>query len=501
MQNSRGKLYSFYIPEFDEIRYADENSAEDDEPYRTAYRRDFARVIHSPSFRRLNGKTQLYPNNESDFFRNRLSHSLEVAQIAKSIAMKLNYENHFPDGTQFDLNTDLIETSALCHDIGHPPFGHQGEHELDSLMNEYGGFEGNAQTLRIISKIEKRVLVNTEFEYGITDEGDDIRVGLNLTYRTLASVLKYDKIIPVTINERLSDADLNEGQEKNLHPVKGFYKCDSEIVTKVKEAISREAPQVPGVKFKTVECKIMDLADDIAYSTYDLEDGLKAGFFDPVDIIFSREELLLRIANVVSEKIGKQISFREVQDVFIEIFKQWLFEDLIEQERDIPKDEIFETFLKYFSKIYKTSKRISKNGYSRVGLTSNLVSRFISGVKINLDINQPQFSDVFFDEDTRLMVEVVKTFNYESIILSPRLKIAEFRGQEIVRKIFTTLNDHEGKGFHLLPKDYQRIYNSCKKVDKPRIICDFVSGMSDRYCIEFYGRLTSELPETIFKPF
>ncbi len=126
------------------------------EPYRSVWRVDFARLVHSPAFRRLQGKTQLFPG-ESDFFRNRLTHSLEVAQIAKSIALKLNYE-YFRDATDEDhkISTDLVEFAALAHDLGHPPFGHNGEAALDECMRGIGGFEGNAQTLRILARLEKK---------------------------------------------------------------------------------------------------------------------------------------------------------------------------------------------------------------------------------------------------------------------------------------------------------------------------------------------------------
>src|SRR6476660_4285395 len=127
-------------------------------PWRSSYRRDYARLIHSSAFRRLTQKTQLFPGNESDFFRNRLTHSLEVAQIAKSIGQKLNYEVDFFRSNKIKL--DLLEFAALAHDIGHPPFGHIGERALDDFMKPVGGFEGNAQTLRIISKLEKKSKAN-----------------------------------------------------------------------------------------------------------------------------------------------------------------------------------------------------------------------------------------------------------------------------------------------------------------------------------------------------
>ena len=158
-----------------------------EELYRTPWRRDLARLIHSPSFRRLQGKTQLYPGTEADFFRNRLTHSLEVAQISKSIAIKLNYDLKQVK-EKYYIDPDIVEFAALAHDLGHPPFGHYGEKTLDEEMKDYGGFESNAQTLRIVTKLEKRHLI-PETQLGISKEGKDKRVGLNLTARSIAAIL------------------------------------------------------------------------------------------------------------------------------------------------------------------------------------------------------------------------------------------------------------------------------------------------------------------------
>ena len=158
--------------------------------YRTPFWRDYARLIHSPAFRRLKGKTQLFPGIESDFFRCRLTHSLEVAEIGKSIAIKFNYylkneykkkELTYDENNLIDL--DLVAMACLGHDIGHPPFGHQGEEALDECMKDFGGFEGNAQTLRIVGVLEKKDYIPKDdmFDYsGVDKKGNDCRKGLNL---------------------------------------------------------------------------------------------------------------------------------------------------------------------------------------------------------------------------------------------------------------------------------------------------------------------------------
>ena len=134
-----------------------------EEPYRTPWSRDYARLIHSPSFRRLQGKTQLFPGQESDFFRNRLTHSQEVAQISKSIAIKLNYDLN-KKNQNYEIDPTLAEFAGLAHDLGHPPFGHLGERALNKKMIDSGGFEGNAQTLRILTKLEKNTRLTAQVQ-------------------------------------------------------------------------------------------------------------------------------------------------------------------------------------------------------------------------------------------------------------------------------------------------------------------------------------------------
>lgn len=249
------------------------------EPYRDEFRRDYARIIHSPAFRRLQRKTQLFPGDESDFFRNRLTHSLEVAQIAKSIAMRLNHQIREAFSDEYGvIDETLVEIAGLAHDLGHPPFGHTGEHALNECMHSCGGFEGNAQTLRIVTRLEKRQTEQLSHQSNGADfkefaEGRDLRRGLNLCYRSIASIIKYDAPIPIITR----DSSLN----------KGFYSTEAEFVVAVKKnVIGKDYDDViQQKKFKTVEMQIMDIADDIAYSTYDFEDALKAGFASPIDLL------------------------------------------------------------------------------------------------------------------------------------------------------------------------------------------------------------------------
>lgn len=454
------------------------------EEYRSDFRRDYSRLLHSPCFRRLQGKTQLYPGVESDFFRNRLTHSLEVAQISKSIAIRINSRFKDNKGKDIFIDPDLCEFAGLAHDLGHPPFGHQGEEALDKCMEEHGGFEGNAQTLRILTKIEKRVKVDA------ARKGAEFRLGLNLTYRTLASILKYDNIIPIKSKNR---------KVKNK-PVKGFYKSEEHIVNLIKKNVLNGAT-ISG-KFKTIECKIMDIADDIAYSTYDLEDGLKAGFYNPVDILFSNEDLFKRISKKVSETLDSKITPADVKDILLGIFKTIFATELEGSINDfikISKSDLTDLAIQLTQIYNNTAKQLANDGYLRSDFSSKLIGEFIRGIRFKYNKDIPALSEVYLDEEVRKKVEVLKTYTFESQILSSRLKVAEFRGKEIVKSIFDVLSDDEG--WRLMPEDYQQLYHYFPtKTEKMRIICDFVAGMTDRYAIEFYGRLKSENPETIFKP-
>lgn len=414
------------------------------------FRRDYARVVHSSSFRRLQAKTQIFPSFENDFFRNRLTHSLEVAQIAKSIAVKLN--------AKYDLNLDydLIETAALCHDIGHPPFGHNGEVALNKKMRNFGGFESNAQTLRLISHTAKK------------DVDQKQSFGLNLTYRTIASTIKYDNLIPPI-------SDLS-------HLSKGYYNEESRLVEDIKQKLL-EPYGVKSIEgsFKTIECYIMDVADDIAYSTYDVEDALKGGFIDPLSMASIDDRLLEKIFNAMPKDL--EITKDEIKEILKNIFSDYI---------DFNSDA---------TDIYKVSKNIANNSLLRTKLTSRLVNSCIQNIEIDINQNIPIISKVYLNNQIRKQVEVLKKYILFKIIKSPKLNVLRYRGREIISEIFDILISSDVNE-SLLPDDIGAIfYNTHNTQGKARIICDYISSMTDRYIIELYNQFKSDPSSMIFKPF
>ena len=203
---------------------------------------DRSRIIHSAAFRRLLGKTQVFGIGQDAFFRTRLTHSLEVAQIGKGLALKLGAD------------AELCEAIALAHDIGHPPFGHKGEQVLAELMKDRGGFEANAQNFRVIAKLEVKY---------------DVPIyGLNLTRAVLDGLLKYR--MPFRKNRR-----------------KFYYTDDPDVLEVVKWAAG-------GHSEKPLEAEIVDWADDIAYSVHDLEDGIHAGMITSGRILTKADKVLAR---------------------------------------------------------------------------------------------------------------------------------------------------------------------------------------------------------------
>src|SRR5450755_186510 len=211
--------------------------AEPEAPGRSPWQRDRDRVIHSSAFRKLQYKTQVFVNHEGDFYRTRLTHSIEVAQIARSVARELM------------LDEDLTEALALAHDLGHPPFGHAGERALNVCLQAHGGFDHNAQTLRVVTSLEHRY---PDFD------------GLNLTWETLEGIVKHNG----PLIER-SGAPVGRYREHGVPAAISEYDLTHDL-----ELWS----------FASLEAQVAAIADDIAYDAHDIDDGLRAGLFTVDDL-------------------------------------------------------------------------------------------------------------------------------------------------------------------------------------------------------------------------
>lgn len=468
------------------------------EPYRSDFRRDAARLIHCAAFRRLQGKTQVFPGGNSDFFRNRLTHSLEVAQIAKSLAIRINAQHEPFASPDLKINPDLVELAALAHDLGHPPFGHNGEEALDEAMSDYGGFEGNAQTLHILARTEKKQLLAPADKelHDIVNASGDRRIGLNFTYRSLASILKYDAEIP----ERKDDRD-DQGVQK------GFYTSHARLVKRIKQKVLG----VSGYhgKFKTIECSIMDIADDIAYSTYDMEDCFKSGHLHPLKMIILNDSIYEAAANTINKRLRKQYADYEFVEhkmtpelvkaqlitLLREVFEISKFEQEMLEKGEISWDD---TKRRLAFNAAEMSYTTAEDGYYRTEVTSALIQQFLDGVEIILNDEFPQLHNARLAIETFKAVESLKNVVFESVIRSPEMQTFEYRGKDIVRKIFDAVAAPTGD--KLLPRDFRKLCENVSGSQRKRIICDFVAGMTDRYAWEFYNRIAGTSPHSLYTP-
>ncbi len=311
--------------------------------YRTPFQRDRDRIIHSASFRRLKHKTQVFVNTEGDHYRTRITHSMEVAQIARSIARYLN------------LNEDLAETLSLAHDLGHTPFGHAGEDALNECMEEYGGFDHNLQTLRVVMFLENKYL-----NYN----------GLNLSIETLEGLLKH--------NGPVDDLDLVD----NLIGIKRFKNM---------------------INFKTypsLEAQISAISDDIAYNNHDIQDGINANLFkleELVEINFFKD-IYKRYKNTINKQNYKIATYQIIRDSIdlmikdiIRNTKNNLKFNKVKSLKDIKKTSSLmvdfsdkvknsENEIRYFlkTKMYNNKEVLSKNNKGKL-----IIKKLFSRIKLN----------------------------------------------------------------------------------------------------------------------
>jgi dGTPase len=411
MQNS---FYNDY--DFERIR---KSSRKD---YRTPFQIDRDRIIHSSEFRRLQGKTQVFLPGEYDFYRTRLTHSIEVAQIGRSICNYLSASSKDVFSETYFIDSDLVESACLAHDLGHPPFGHAGERTLHKLMRPYGGFEGNAQTLRLI----------TEVFYTT----DDDRRGMNPTRAFIASILKYKtlhgdlikpenhfiydeqkKYLEFTYNDKLSKTNLSPGKELN--------------------------------SFRSIECQIMDWADDTAYAINDIVDSISGEFITIYKLLKWREQNINKISDLQ---------------------------------------------LKYFDEIVDWMKKgnfKAKFG-SQIGDFINACSLEETTSIFDSDSNRYKYN-LLIDNDYLQKVELYKKISSDIVFQSSQLHQIEFKGDKMLSNIFRVLEENyitKVRPTKLLPDFTDRLIRIEKDQNlRARLVCDYLAGMTDSFALRNYRRL------------
>ncbi|MDE1150766.1 MAG: anti-phage deoxyguanosine triphosphatase [Azospirillaceae bacterium] len=441
---------------WDERREPRRNAADDDT--RRPGEIDYARVIHSASFRRLQGKTQILNLGDSDFYRTRLTHSLEVAQIAGGIARQLReYQAGHPAAIHIP-DLSLIQTIGCTHDLGHPPFGHGGEVALNYCMRDHGGFEGNGQTLRILSRLEK-----------FSDAA-----GANLTRRALLGVLKYPIPYNRAFNPDLAprlDARQTTIQiidRKASKPPKCYLDSEQDVVDWVLAPLSPDDRQAfcahaskAGAHakplHKSFDCSIMDLADDIGFGVHDLEDALALKLIGPA-----------RFLSLVPEDACR---------CFLDNLKDMHGDDL---SYDQFVDGLF------------------GEGYARKSLIGRLVHYFITRCHIETreEFREPLIRyRAVMDRDAATFLDALKSAVRTAVILSPSVQQLEFKGQRMVVAVFEAMAS-EPESF--LPTDVLERRQGGD--DVMRLICDHISGMTDHFLLKSYDRLFSPHMGSVFDP-
>jgi len=411
------------------------------EDHREEYERDRARVIHSSAFRRLQAKTQILGVLEGDFHRTRLTHSMEVAQIGRGLV--LNLQKKFPELNDLLPRLEQIETTGLAHDLGHPPFGHGGETALNCAMADYGGFEGNGQTLRILTLLESHSPEN----------------GLDLTRRTLLGVLKYP--VPYanlckTSPPDATDKSVNLNFQQTWKPPKCFLDTEQEVFNWILAPLSntdqlhfceytRPTTQSHGRSLhKALDTSLMNLADDIAYGVHDFEDGI-----------------VLRL-----------LTREHWQEVAQQLDPKWAEKNNLLQ---------IETML---------FTRTDNSGYSRRQAVGALVHALISSaeLKLNDEFEEPLLGwNVILPEEPQRFLKALKETVSRHVIQLNTVQAATFKGRKIVLSLFDALSAEPEM---LLPSSFQLLWKEAKSdLQQKRIICDFIAGMTDQYANRFYERL------------
>ena len=399
--------------------------------HRDAYQRDKARILHSAAFRRLQSKTQVLSVGHHDFYRTRLTHSLEVAQVGTGLTSQLRQHEKVLQSKELQAlipSEPLIEALCLAHDLGHPPFGHGGEVALNYMMRKNGGFEGNAQTFRIISQLEPY----TE------------HYGMDLTRRTCLGLLKYPTLIPNNIKncEGNNNYLIKSAEWK---PFKGIYQDDEPAFNWVMAEFStndiNQFCTVDNNKtiYKSFDASIMELADDIAYGVHDLEDAIVLGHVTEEQWLEQALPELQKIDNLWSQKYSEQIS----------------------------------------EMLFSNKHHLRKNAIG--ALVNHLIT------SIDVTATHQAFSPTQLQYNATLstsalpLLDVLKRFVFDNLIMHPEIQQLEFRGQRILMAMFDAFTTDPQR---LLPIAIRAEYDAAANPN--RVICDHLASMSDEQATRTY---------------
>ncbi|MGB3946573.1 MAG: anti-phage deoxyguanosine triphosphatase, partial [Bacteroidia bacterium] len=401
-------------------------------------------IIHSSSFRRLQGKTQIFGLGESDFYRTRLTHSMEVAQISSGIIDVLVTNNKDID---FFPNQNLIETIGLAHDIGHPPFGHGGEKALNYCLSKKDNvFEGNAQTYRICTYLGEHSSDN----------------GFNLTRRCLLGLIKYPISFEDAINPKSYDYDKAPTNLDSFKPPKCIYEFDRTFHW-IMEPFSKEdnkkfcesvvmTNKHHKSKYKSFDCSVMELADDISYGIHDLEDAIALGF------------------------INKGIWEKQVIDKMDEEYTD--LKDIIKKKQYI--EDLF-----------------SGQSFRRKRVISHLIHYFIKNVQLN---KQSVFKHSLLDYQAILIKHIKKELDIfqnlvcEYVIKKQNVQMLEYCGEMLIIKLFEAIYANPKR---FLPDDYFQLYE--KNQNNIRIVSDYIAGMTDNHAVHIYHQIFSPDEGSMFR--
>ena len=400
---------------FDLEIFRDDFNPERKPDYRSVFHQDRDRIMFTPAFRRLQAKTQVFQAGEYDFYRTRLTHSMEVANIAKSIVAWLRGRH-----PAVRIDPDLLEAICLAHDIGHPPFGHSGERVLNALMEPHGGFEGNAQTLRIVT----RTIYSRSKGRG----------GMSPSRALLDGVLKYKRL------HRDRGGETNHFIYDDQEPILEFCFGTRDLAGALKEG------DVNG--FHSLECQVMDLADDIAYSCFDIVDGAKARFLTPDHLRIWRE--------------GRELDETQARH----------FDDLLEM---MAKNKLQPKMNAVIGELIQGAS---------LAAAENFMTKRTRRHAWRLEIKP----------EAKARIRLHKALCKELIFGSSALQQIEYKGGHVLRQLSDSLFENylgeRAKPALLVPNEVHRAVCAAEtKSARARLLCDHLSGMTDAYALRSYKRL------------